>query len=128
MASNRKYWIMGIVVLVMVAAVWYFYYSNTLYTTSGNMIDVYCVSDSCVLHLLNAGAGTLVQGCYRSQNECMSALSTTTTSAQYTIATSSSQSLGTFLVDSGGVTLYHFTKDTAETTLPLQSAHALAHV
>lgn len=122
MTSNRKYWITGSLVLIMVVAVWYFYYSSTSYN-SGNMIDVYCVSDNCVLHLLNAGAGTLAQGCYRSQNDCMSTLSTTTSSQQYTISTSSSQSLGTFLVDLNGMTLYSFTKDTAgnDTSTPVSA-------
>jgi hypothetical protein len=43
------------------------------------MITIYCVKDNCSPTQIQAGAGTLAQGCYRTQTECFSALGTPTT-------------------------------------------------
>lgn len=50
---------------------------TTTTTTTGNLvITVYCVNDNCTAHEISAGAGSLAQGCYRSQDECLSASKT----------------------------------------------------
>lgn len=57
--------------------------------TAGNVsqqqppqISIYCVNKGCSEQKVMFGAGTLARGCYRSQSECMSALSQQNTSQQ----------------------------------------------
>jgi predicted lipoprotein with Yx(FWY)xxD motif len=62
-------------------------------------------------------AGVLASGCASQPSGNASPTPTGTPSTQYTIMTSSTSQLGTFLVDGNGMTLYNFTIDSKDASV-----------
>lgn len=54
-------------------------FSGTACVQQESMITIYCSNNGCAAQQVNAGAGTLVQGCYRNLSDCQTAIPPKTT-------------------------------------------------
>jgi len=59
--------------------------STTTTTSTLSMITIYCVNVNCSPAQIELGAGTLAQGCYRNQNDCLATQSTSAPAPQATV-------------------------------------------
>jgi plastocyanin len=94
-------------------------------SASQQMITIYCVNNNCSPQQVAAGAGTLVQGCYRSQTDCLAAVTTTSQSASAVVLIKNFAFSPSSLTVSVGTTVTWTNQDSASHTVTSDSGSEL---